>query len=173
MRCSGAPQTVASIHAALRDRFNITTSDGTRFLGMDTRYDVTAGILEMGMSTYIVDTMTRFNAFDLSLGCPYREIVGCLLWIVLCVNGPDLVRVKDLARRSNAPTLDDYHAAVKVLKRIYKRRHVVILFKKGLCFRIGQCVFCRLVSHQCCLSSGRPRSSVSIGCFRSLHAHGC
>jgi hypothetical protein len=131
MRCSGAPDTVATIHAALHQRFKITTSDGSRFLGMDTRYDVTAGILEMGMSTYIMDTMTRFTGFDLSRGCPYREIVGCLLWIVLCVNGPDLVRVKDLARRSNAPTLDDYHAAMKVLKRIYKRRHVAILFKKG------------------------------------------
>jgi hypothetical protein len=88
---------VASIHAALHQRFNITTSDGSRFLGIDTRYDVTAGILEMGMSTYIMDTTTRVAGFDLSLGCPYREIVGCLLWIVLCVNGPDLVRVKDFA----------------------------------------------------------------------------
>ena len=36
-----------------------------------------------------------------------------------------------MARRSNAPTVSDYADAVKVLKRIYKRRHVAILFKKG------------------------------------------
>jgi hypothetical protein len=32
-------------------------------------------------------------------------MVGCLLWIVLCVVGPELVQVKELARHSNNPTL--------------------------------------------------------------------
>ena len=60
---------------------------------MDTHYDLSAGIMTMGMDTYIQSTMDRFLHFDLTLGFPYREIVGCLLWIVLCVVGPDLVRV--------------------------------------------------------------------------------
>jgi hypothetical protein len=98
---------------------------------MDTTYDLPAGVLSMGMKTYIQSTMERFLNFDLSLGVPYREIVGCLLWIVLCVVGPELVRVKDLARRCNAPTLSDYTAALKVLKRIFKRRESAILFKRG------------------------------------------
>jgi hypothetical protein len=103
---------------------------------MDTTYDLTAGILTMGMGTYIESTMERFLNFDLSLGIPYREIVGCLLWIVLCVVGPELVRVKDLARRSNAPTCADYDDALKALKRIFKRRGVsVILFKRGFASR--------------------------------------
>jgi hypothetical protein len=84
---------------------------------MDTRYDLAAGVLTMGMDTYIQSTMDRFATFDLTLGVPYREIVGCLLWIVLCVVGPELIRVKDLERRNNAPTLSDYHDAVKVLKK--------------------------------------------------------
>jgi hypothetical protein len=67
----------------------------------------------------------------LSLGCPYRELVGCLLWVVLCVMGPELVRVKDLARRSNKSTPADYQDALKVLKRIYKRRDMVIRFQRG------------------------------------------
>jgi hypothetical protein len=108
----------------------ITTSDATRFLGMDTHYDLHAGILTMGMDTYINANMERFSNFGLALGCPYRENVGCLLWIVLCVNGPDLVRVKDLAKRCNAPTPSDYQNAVKVLKWIFKRRGAVILFKR-------------------------------------------
>jgi hypothetical protein len=128
MRVSGSPDTVASIHAALFTRFKITTSDGLRFLGMDMQYDVAAGVLTMGMDTYIQSTMERFSMFDLTLGLPYREIVGCLLWIVLCVVGPELVRVKDLAKRSNAPTISDYNDAFKVLKRVYKRRSSVIKF---------------------------------------------
>ncbi len=79
MRVSGSPDTVASIHAALFQRFKITTSDGLRFLGMDMQYDVAAGVLTMEMDTYIQSTMERFSKFDLTLGFPHREIVGCLL----------------------------------------------------------------------------------------------
>jgi hypothetical protein len=75
--------------------------------------------------------MDRFTTFDTALGLPYRELVGCLLWVVLCVVGPELVRVKDLARRSNHPSPADYQTALKVLRRIYIRRHVVIRFEKG------------------------------------------
>jgi hypothetical protein len=120
---------------------------------MDTSYDLSTGVLTMGMATYIQSTMDRFQQFDLTLGLPYREIVGCLLWIVLCVNGPDLVRVKDLAKRSNSPTADDYADALKVLKRIYKRRHAVIYFKRGY------------AGHELVPSSARPalvESSVSV-----------
>jgi hypothetical protein len=131
MRCSGTPATLTFVHEALLTRFKITTGDSARFLGMDTSYDLSAGVLTMGMATYIQSTMDRFQNFDLALGLPYREIVGCLLWIVLCVHGPDLVRVKDLAKRSNSSNAADYADALKVLRRIYKRRHSVIYFKRG------------------------------------------
>ncbi len=131
MRCAGTPEALNAIHAALSLRFNMTTGDGKRFLGMDTSYDFTAGVLTFGMATYIQSTWDRFDVFGLSLGCPYRELVGCLLWVVLCVMGPELVRVKDLARRSNKSTPADYQDALKVLKRIYKRRDTVIRFQKG------------------------------------------
>jgi hypothetical protein len=119
MRCAGTPQALEVIHDALFQRFSIiTTGDGLRFLGMDTNYnyDINTGIMTMGMATYIQSTMERFYTFDLTAGCPYREIVGCLLWIVLCVVGPELIRVKDLAKRSNASTYSDYQDALKVLK---------------------------------------------------------
>ncbi len=57
--------------------------------------------------------------------------MGCLLWIVLCVVGPELIRVKDLARRSNAPTTEDYFLAVKALKRIAKRQDAVIQYRRS------------------------------------------
>jgi hypothetical protein len=135
MRCSGTPEALLSIHGALFQRFKITTGDGSRFLGMDSHYNLDSGVLSLGMNTYIQTTMDRFVNFDTTLGCPYHEIVDCLLWIVLCVLGPDLVRVEDLAKRSNSSTASDYADAVKVLKRIYKRRSTVMLFKRGYAVR--------------------------------------
>jgi hypothetical protein len=47
------------------------------------------------------------------------------------VVGPELIRVKDLARRSNAPTTEDYFLAVKALKRIAKRQDAVIQYRRS------------------------------------------
>jgi hypothetical protein len=68
---------------------------------MDTIYDPKVGVLKLSMRSYIETTMERFKNFNLEQGYPYRELVGCLLWITLNVMGPELLRVKDLARRSN------------------------------------------------------------------------
>jgi hypothetical protein len=97
LRVAGLPEVVLEIKAALFKEFQITTSDGTRFLGMDTLYDLGNGRLKLHMETYITQTYERFINFDLSHGVPFREIVGCLLWICLCVMGPELLRAKDLA----------------------------------------------------------------------------
>jgi hypothetical protein len=107
LRVAGRPETVLEIKAALFTEFQITTSDRTRFLGMDTYYDIKQGYLKLHMETYITSTYERFNGFDLTRGVPFREIVGCLLWICLCVMGPELLRVKDLARRSNVYTEEE------------------------------------------------------------------
>jgi hypothetical protein len=131
LRVAGQPSTVSGIKEALFKEFQITTSDGTRFLGMDTTYDMESGFLKMHMETYIVSTYDRFIGFDLSRGVPFREIVGCLLWICLCVMGPELLRVKDLARRSNHYTEEDYKDALKVLERVYERRTHGIVFLRG------------------------------------------
>jgi hypothetical protein len=131
MRCAALPDVLHIIHQALYERFQITTGDGSRFLGMDMTHDSKEDVLTMGMCTYIEATLERFTHFDVSLGCPYREIVGYLLWIVLCVVGPELLRVKDLARLSNHSTPADYQDALNVLKRIWKRRQETILFKRG------------------------------------------
>ena len=131
LRVAGLPDTVLEIKAALFKEFAITTSDGTRFLGMDTQYDLAGGYLKLHMETYITQTHERFVGFDISRGVPFREIVGCLLWICLCVMGPELLRVKDLARRSNDYTESDYSDALKVLERIYVRRTHGIIFLRG------------------------------------------
>jgi hypothetical protein len=83
------------------------------------------------METYIQSIHERFHSFDVSHGMPFREIVGCLLWVCLCVIGTELLRVKDLARKSNNYTAADYKMALKVLDRIYKRRTYGIVILRG------------------------------------------
>jgi hypothetical protein len=131
MRVAAYPEVLAQIHAKLYAEFQITTSDNGPFLGMDTSYDLNAGVLEMHMSTYIDTTVQRFRNFDTSQGVPYREIVGSLLWIALCIMGPELPRVKVFARRSNDYSRQDYDEAVKLLDRMSNRKDFGITYRRG------------------------------------------
>jgi hypothetical protein len=130
LRIGASQDVLDSLHASLSKRFSVTTAPGDRFLGMDTHYNSDLGVLKLSMKTYVETTMERFKAFDLSQGYPYRELVGCLLWITLSVMGPELLRVKDLARMSNCFGELEYHAALKVLKRIYVRRNHGIVISR-------------------------------------------
>jgi hypothetical protein len=131
MRVAAAPAVLANIHQLLFQKFEITTSDSGRFLGMDTTYDMAAGILRMHMTTYINEISERFLKFDVSQGVPYRELVGSLMWVVLCIMGPELLRVKDLARRSNHFTSKDYDDALAVLHRVIERKDYGIVYRRG------------------------------------------
>jgi hypothetical protein len=131
MRVAAHPDILQDIHDRLFAEFQITTSDTGRFLGMDTSYNLEKGVLIMNMTTYIESTVTRFKNFDTTGGVPFRELVGCLLWIVLNIIGPELLRVKDLAKRSNDYSLEDYADALKVLTRISDRRNYGITYKRG------------------------------------------
>ncbi len=57
MRVAAPPDTLLIIHDKLYDEFQITTSDCDRFLGMDTEYNLDAGIFKMHMRTYIQSTV--------------------------------------------------------------------------------------------------------------------
>jgi hypothetical protein len=131
MRVAASAPVLKDLHDRLYAKFDITTSDTGRFLGMDTEYNLDTGVLKMHMSTYITATVARFDKFDLSHGFPYRELVGCLLWMVLCIMGPELLRIKDLARRSNNFTEGDYKDALKALARLDERKHFGIIYRRG------------------------------------------
>jgi hypothetical protein len=132
LRIGASPSVLASLHTALSAKFSVTTAMGDRFLGMDVCYDPDAGVLKMSMKNHIETTMERFTNFDLSQGYPYRELVGCLLWVTLSVMGPELLRVKDLARLSNCFGESEYLMAMKVLKRIHVRRnHGIVIFRRA------------------------------------------
>jgi hypothetical protein len=81
LRVAATTAVLKAIHDALLLKFQITTSDGFMFLGMDTVYDIKRGYLKLHMETYITSIHERFHSFDLSRGVLSREIVGCL---VLC-----------------------------------------------------------------------------------------
>ncbi len=153
LRIGASKEVLSSLHQSLFEKFGVTTASGNRFLGMDTFYDFKEGMLKISMETYIDQTVERFENFDLSAGVPFRELVGCLLWVTLCVMGPELLRVKDLARRCNSYTPDDYKQALKVLYRVSDRKHHGLVFTRGFagkelipsCSRLlsvdgGQCV---------------------------------
>jgi hypothetical protein len=131
LRIAASDDTLSTLHAAFFAKFGVTTAPGNRFLGMDTYYDRPAGFLKLSMESYIQTTVSRFNDFDLSQGFPYREIVGCLLWISLNVMGPELLRVKDLARKSNSFDGSDYALALKLLHRISTRQSSGIVISRG------------------------------------------
>ncbi len=131
LRIGATESVLASFYTLFYDKFGITTASGNRFLGMDMHYELGKGILKMSMGSYISTTMERFRNFDTGSGYPYRELVGCLLWISLCAMGPELLRVKDLARRSNDYDDVDYKEALKVLKRSYARKEYGIVICRG------------------------------------------
>jgi hypothetical protein len=100
------------------------------------------------MRNYIETTMERFKRFDLSQGYPYRELVGCLLWITLNVMGPELLRVKDLARLSNSFGESEYNMALKVLRRVFVRRHHGIVISRNAAGREVVPSSTRSLSHE-------------------------
>ncbi len=66
MRVAAPDEILRTIHFQLFDKFQITTSNTGRFLGIDTEYDLEKGHLRMHMRTYIETTVDRFEKFDLS-----------------------------------------------------------------------------------------------------------
>ncbi len=131
LRIGASDSVLEKLHLSFFNKFGVTTAPGNRFLGMDTCYQRERGVMKLSMENYIVMTVERFKTFDTSRGYPYRELVGCLLRITLCVMGPELLRVKDLARRSNEYTEGDYREALKVLKRVNARKEYGIVIARG------------------------------------------
>jgi hypothetical protein len=132
LRIGASSLVLKSLQEAFFVKFGITTAPGNRFLGMDSEYQRDQGYMKLSMKTYIESTVSRFENFDLSCGFPFRELIGCLLWVTLCVLGPELLRVKDLARRSNCFTSSDYNDGLKVLQRIADRKlHGIVIYRNA------------------------------------------
>ena len=131
-RLGATTMVLDELYTLLFAKWQVTTCSGLRFLGMDVCYDRNAGFLKLSMETYIRETITRFEDVDTSLGYPFRELVGCLMWISCCVFGTVLMRVKSLARNCNNFGAEEYAEALKVLHTLDPT--VGIIFRRGAAY---------------------------------------
>ena len=129
-RIGAPPAILEELYQALFVEFQVTVADGTRFLGMDMEYDKLRGVLKLHMQTYIQETVARFESCDTTVGYPYRQIVGCILW-QCTVHGGDLMRAKQLASRCNDFGPEDFAAAMELLYRLRDRGDKGIIFRRG------------------------------------------
>ena len=83
LRIGASDSVLEKLHLSFFNKFGVTTAPGNRFLGMDTCYQRERGVLKLSMENYIDTTVERFKTFDTSRGYPYRELVGCLLWMTI------------------------------------------------------------------------------------------
>ena len=68
-RVGASPAILQELFLALFEEFGVTVADGTRFLGMDMVRE--PGVLTLHMGTYVRETVTRFEACDVSSCFPY------------------------------------------------------------------------------------------------------
>jgi hypothetical protein len=126
-RIGGTDTAIKEVYQAMFAAWGITSCDGTRFLGLDVSYDRPDGRLKFSMSTYIQQTIERFAMADLTKGLPYRNLIGCLMWLACSVFGTVLVQVKELARFSNSYTEKEYKAALSLLHSLDPTKGIVFL----------------------------------------------
>ena len=131
-RLGGTKKILDELYTLLFKTWKVTTCSGKRFLGIDVEYRQAEGWLKFSMTTYIAETIARFQEADTSAGFPYRELVGCLLWIAN-VQGTVMMRIKDLARHCNSFGAVEYAAALRVLFRLDPK--MGIIFRKGGAYR--------------------------------------
>ena len=77
-RLGGTKKILDELYTLLFKTWKVTTCSGKRFLGIDVEYRQAEGWLKFSMTTYIAETIARFQEADTSAGFPYRELVGCL-----------------------------------------------------------------------------------------------
>ena len=126
-RIGGPDFAIQEVYDAMFKEWGITSCSGNRFLGLDVTYDRAEGRLVFSMQTYLRQTIERFDMADISKGLPYRNLVGCLMWLACSVFGTVLMRVKELARHCNSYTLKEYNAALKLLRSLDPSTGIVFL----------------------------------------------
>jgi hypothetical protein len=75
---------------------------------------------------------------NLTQGLPYRNLIGCLMWLACSVFGTVLVQVKELARFSNSYTEKEYKAALHLLHSLDPTKGIIFLRGGAYHERISQ-----------------------------------
>ncbi|CAB1104027.1 unnamed protein product [Ectocarpus sp. CCAP 1310/34] len=72
---------------------------------------------------------------------PFREVVGCLMWIA-CQTRPDISNaVRAVARHSHEPKLSHWKAAQKILNYLLGTAHLSLNFKRDSSVDVGTLVY--------------------------------
>ncbi len=128
-RIGGTDAAIKEVYQAMSTAWGITSCDGTDLMSFS--YDRLDGRLMFSMSTYIQQTIERFAMPDLTKGFPYRNLIGCLMWLACSVFGTVLVQVKELARFSNSYTEKEYKAALLRLLHSLDPTKGIIFLRRG------------------------------------------
>jgi Reverse transcriptase (RNA-dependent DNA polymerase)/gag-polypeptide of LTR copia-type/Integrase core domain/GAG-pre-integrase domain len=136
-------------------------SEATYFLGMEIERDRPAGSLKLSQKKYAGDVVARFGmldarpasvplnpgvklsrsgegALDLS-ACPYREVIGSLMYLSVCTR-PDISQsVGALARYMSAPEKEHWDAAKAVLRYVKGTTSHGVVFGAGATGLVGYC----------------------------------
>ncbi|TPX55755.1 DNA-directed DNA polymerase, partial [Powellomyces hirtus] len=112
---------ISSIKASLHNKFNMTDlGEVNHYLGMRVRHDYTRRVIYLDQESYVNDILERFVENTKTSPNPqegeYREIVGSLMYLMICTRPDIAVAVSMLSRFASNPSPQHLQAAKRVLR---------------------------------------------------------
>ncbi|CAB1110629.1 unnamed protein product [Ectocarpus sp. CCAP 1310/34] len=130
------------------------------FLGCAFSRDREAGTIEISQESYIRSVLERFNICRTSSipaspandsrsvmedeeagDVPFREVVGCLMWIANNTRPETSNAVRTVARHSHEPKKSDWKAAQKILSCLKETAHLTLKYKQDTTVDVGTLVY--------------------------------
>ncbi|CAB1096235.1 unnamed protein product [Ectocarpus sp. CCAP 1310/34] len=130
------------------------------FLGCAFSRDREAGTIEISQESYIRSVLERFNICRTSSipaspandsrsvmedeeagDVPFREVVGCLMWIANNTRPETSNAVRTVARHSHEPKKSDWKAAQKILSYLKETAHLTLKYKQDTTVDVGTLVY--------------------------------
>ncbi|CAB1103450.1 unnamed protein product [Ectocarpus sp. CCAP 1310/34] len=130
------------------------------FLGCEISRDREAGTIEISQESYIRNVLERFNICRTSSipaspandsrsvmedeeagDVPFREVVGCLMWIANNTRPETSNAVRTVARHSHEPKKSDWKAAQKILSYLKETAHLTLKYKQDTTVDVGTLVY--------------------------------
>ncbi|CAB1115195.1 unnamed protein product [Ectocarpus sp. CCAP 1310/34] len=158
---AGSKSLAETVVAALGDSLPTKNLGEVKFfLGCAFRRDREAGTIEISQESYIRSVLERFNVVRTSSipasptvvnrsvmeneeagDVPFREVVGCAMWIASQTR-PDISNVvRAVARHSHEPKLSHWKAAQKILNYLLGTAHLSLNFKRDSSVDVGTLVY--------------------------------
>jgi hypothetical protein len=104
---------------------------GKMFVGYDIDYNLTLGYVKISFDSYITRMLERFANVDLSKGAPFRELIGCLIWVTGNLHAQELIRVKTHGAHLNNFTEVEYDHAIQSMHIIAALAPYGIVYRRG------------------------------------------